>query len=159
MLNALSVDPQTTWKGPWRWYEETMLNCCLDLEQVKETGITLRDFQCLAHCQGLSIDVQYCDDQATLEDFRRAVQKACVDESHIMETRIKEDETMEIETGSSAAAIANADANIKQDDEDPLDILVVSYSRKVLQQTGSGHFSPLAAYDATSDSVLILDTA
>ena len=53
----------------------------------------------------------------------------------------------------------HADANIKQDDDDPLDILVVSYSRKVLQQTGSGHFSPLAAYDATSDSVLILDMA
>jgi hypothetical protein len=41
----------------------------------------------------------------------------------------------------------------------PLSVLVVSYSRKVMGQTGSGHFSPLAAYDSESDSVLILDTA
>lgn len=37
--------------------------------------------------------------------------------------------------------------------------LVVSYSRKVLKQTGDGHFSPVAAYDKASDQVLILDTA
>jgi hypothetical protein len=33
-LNALAVDPRVTWKGPWRWYEESMLNCCIDLELV-----------------------------------------------------------------------------------------------------------------------------
>lgn len=38
-------------------------------------------------------------------------------------------------------------------------ILVACYDRKVLGQTGSGHFSPIAAYDEVSDSVLILDTA
>jgi hypothetical protein len=42
---------------------------------------------------------------------------------------------------------------------DPMEVMVISYSRKVMGQTGSGHFSPLAAYDAASDSVLILDTA
>jgi Phytochelatin synthase len=38
-------------------------------------------------------------------------------------------------------------------------VLVVSYSRKVLGQTGSGHFSPIVAYDRITDSVLIADTA
>lgn len=131
VLNAFSVDPQQTWKGPWRWYEEKMLNCCMDLEQVKENGITLRDFQCLAHCQGLSVDLHY-GDSVTLDDFRAAVQTACV------EPKDNDDDTTE---------------------ESALDILVVSYSRKVLGQTGSGHFSPVAAYDVASDSVLILDTA
>jgi len=37
--------------------------------------------------------------------------------------------------------------------------LVASYSRKVLGQTGSGHFSPLAGYHPEKDLVLILDTA
>ena len=37
--------------------------------------------------------------------------------------------------------------------------IVVSFSRSVVGQSGSGHFSPLAAYDTQSDSVLILDTA
>jgi len=131
VLNALSVDPGQNWKGPWRWYEESMLNCCIDLEEVKETGITLKDFECLAHCQGLSVDLKYCKEgNSSLEDFREAVEKACVEK-----------------------------IDINNNSDEKLDVLVVSYSRKLLGQTGSGHFSPLAAYDAESDSVLILDTA
>ena len=38
-------------------------------------------------------------------------------------------------------------------------VLVVSYSRKALRQTGDGHFSPVGGYDATSNMVLILDVA
>lgn len=45
----------------------------------------------------------------------------------------------------------------EQSEEDPF--LVVSYDRKVLNQTGSGHFSPIAAYDEESDKLLVLDTA
>jgi len=37
--------------------------------------------------------------------------------------------------------------------------LTVSYSRKVLNQTGDGHWSPIGGYDVTSDMVLILDQA
>jgi len=37
--------------------------------------------------------------------------------------------------------------------------LVVNYNRSVLKQTGTGHFSPIAAYDAQSDLVLIMDVA
>ncbi len=38
-------------------------------------------------------------------------------------------------------------------------LLIASYSRKALGQTGSGHFSPIGAYEPSSDSVLILDVA
>lgn len=38
-------------------------------------------------------------------------------------------------------------------------ILVVSFARHALGQTGDGHFSPIAAYDADTDSVLVLDVA
>ncbi|RKP33482.1 Phytochelatin synthase, partial [Dimargaris cristalligena] len=37
--------------------------------------------------------------------------------------------------------------------------MVVSFARKTLQQTGDGHFSPIGAYHAATDSVLVLDTA
>lgn len=33
------------------------------------------------------------------------------------------------------------------------------YDRKVLHQVGSGHWSPIAAYDASSDSYLIMDVS
>lgn len=136
VLNALAVDPGQHWKGPWRWYEEKMLNCCVDLEEIKHAGITLRDFQCLAYCQGLSVDLQYCDETSSLEKFRMAVERSC------LENTTTSDESKDEERESNN-----------------LECLVVSYSRQVLKQTGDGHFSPLAAYDKETDSVLILDTA
>jgi hypothetical protein len=37
--------------------------------------------------------------------------------------------------------------------------LVASFSRKILGQTGSGHYSPIGAYHAESDMALVLDVA
>jgi len=128
VLNALAVDPHRTWKGPWRWYHEHMLNCCIALEDVQKTGITLRDFVYLSLCQGLSVQATHCEGDEQLEAFRKAVAEACI-----------EDE--------------------ESDSDKPMQILVVSYSRQVLGQTGTGHFSPIAAYDQASDKVLVLDTA
>ncbi len=39
------------------------------------------------------------------------------------------------------------------------DVLLVNYDRRSLGQLGGGHVSPLAAWDADTDRVLILDTA
>lgn len=123
-LNAMAVDPRQIWKGPWRWYEESMLNCCLDLNAVKETGVNIRQFECMAQCQGLKTELFY-GDETGLSEFRKALRRACVEsEGH-----------------------------------EEFAILAVSYSRRVLGQTGSGHFSPIAAYDEVSDQVLILDVA
>jgi hypothetical protein len=41
----------------------------------------------------------------------------------------------------------------------PGDYLIVNYQRQSLGQVGGGHISPLAAYDADSDMVLVVDTA
>jgi glutathione gamma-glutamylcysteinyltransferase len=38
-------------------------------------------------------------------------------------------------------------------------IVVFSFCRTTLQQTGDGHFSPLGAYHAPTDSVLIIVVA
>jgi hypothetical protein len=43
--------------------------------------------------------------------------------------------------------------------DDKRDYLVVNYQREVLGQPRVGHISPLAAYDAESDLVLVMDTA
>lgn len=37
--------------------------------------------------------------------------------------------------------------------------MIVSYSRKTLNQTGDGHFSPVGCFEPESSQVLILDTA
>ena len=55
VLNALEVDPGRVWKGPWRWYHESMLDCCAPLEEMKKTGITLRQFACIAMSNRLAV--------------------------------------------------------------------------------------------------------
>lgn len=134
VLNALAVDPRRSWKGPWRWYEESMLNCCVDLEEVKRTGITFGTFACLAKCQGLDVDAVYGSD-STYDDFRRAVRRTCAEE----------------EEGEPSSSPSSSPS--------PSSFLVVSYTRAVVGQTGTGHFSPIGAYDEASDRVLVLDTA
>ena len=32
--------PRRVWKGPWRWFSESLLDCCEPLDSVKERGIT-----------------------------------------------------------------------------------------------------------------------
>lgn len=41
----------------------------------------------------------------------------------------------------------------------PQEAVLINYQRKEIGQIGDGHWSPLAAYDASSDSFLILDVA
>ncbi|CBJ32985.1 phytochelatin synthase, catalyse the biosynthesis of PCs from GSH [Ectocarpus siliculosus] len=120
VLNALAVDPGRVWKGPWRWYHESMLDCCAPLETVKDQGITLSTMACLARCNGLAVDVARTDTH-TLEDLRAVIEEC-----------------------------SSADAGR---------VVVVSYDRRGLKQTGSGHFSPIGGYHKEKDLVLIMDTA
>jgi hypothetical protein len=48
---------------------------------------------------------------------------------------------------------------LRQGLADPQDRLLVNYLRPALGQEGGGHISPLGAYDAAGDRVLILDVA
>ena len=41
VLNTLQIDPRRAWKGPWRWFHEEMLDCCLPIARVAEEGIVL----------------------------------------------------------------------------------------------------------------------
>lgn len=44
-------------------------------------------------------------------------------------------------------------------DEPHREVIIASYYRPVLHQTGSGHFSPIGGYNSASDMVLIMDVA
>lgn len=52
VLNSLAVDPGRSWKGPWRWFGEEMLDCCVPLDEVRARGLTLDELACLARCNG-----------------------------------------------------------------------------------------------------------
>lgn len=74
-LNALGVDPGRLWKGPWRWFDESLLDCCVPLDVVATRGVTLGELGCLADCNGAHAHVARAAD-ATLADLRRAIAEA-----------------------------------------------------------------------------------
>ncbi|KAL3943520.1 MAG: hypothetical protein SGBAC_002415 [Bacillariaceae sp.] len=109
------------------------------------------DFACLARCQGLTVELTHADGEGDgLSKFRQAVQEACVETSPSSFSSEKTLHSNQQEESST---------NTPSSEEKLEKVLAVSYSRKVLSQTGSGHFSPIAAYDPASDQILILDTA
>lgn len=75
VLNSLAIDPARAWKGPWRWYAEELLDCCDPLERIRERGLPLGRFACLARCNGLTAALRRADahGEGTLrEDVRAA---------------------------------------------------------------------------------------
>jgi len=117
-LNALSIDPGRQWKGPWRWFSEDMLDCCVPLADVRERGVDFDEFACLARCNGADVEVSR-GDVSSLESWRAAL-----------------------------ATAASGEA-----------IIVASYDRAAMGQTGSGHFSPIGGYHVNRDLALIMDVA
>merc|ERR1719337_59481 len=70
-LNALKIDPGRTWKGPWRWFHEEMLECCEPLEVVKAQGIVFDQFCAIARCNGAVAAAHRPDvNGETLQNFR-----------------------------------------------------------------------------------------
>eukprot|EP00518_Triparma_eleuthera_P011819 CAMPEP_0182466220 /NCGR_PEP_ID=MMETSP1319-20130603/11646_1 /TAXON_ID=172717 /ORGANISM="Bolidomonas pacifica, Strain RCC208" /LENGTH=232 /DNA_ID=CAMNT_0024666179 /DNA_START=183 /DNA_END=877 /DNA_ORIENTATION=+ len=82
VLNAMNADPRRQWKGSvWRYYHESMLSCCADLEEVKKQGVTFATFLCLARCQGLVAEGRYADacggPDGFEASFREALEATC----------------------------------------------------------------------------------
>ena len=75
-LNALEVDPGELWKGPWRWYDAKMLDCCVDLDEIAERGLTFDEWVCLAKCQGLAVEATRAS-EASEQTFRQLVAREC----------------------------------------------------------------------------------
>ncbi|KAI9330193.1 Phytochelatin synthase-domain-containing protein, partial [Obelidium mucronatum] len=131
VLNALEIDPNRPWKGAWRWYDETLLDCCSPLETIKQKGITFDEFASLAKCNGLSlVAMRVLPDENEMGGGGGGSGNASTFKT--------------LEASGTATSAAT---------------MVVSFSRKVLHQTGDGHFSPIGAFHEESGMVLVLDVA
>lgn len=117
-LNALGIDPGRLWKGPWRWFSEELLDCCVSLDQIRRRGLDLDEVACLARCNGAAVDM------------------------------LRAESSDAAAWRSSLLATARGDC-----------VVIASYDRAGLDQTGSGHFSPVGGYHAARDLVLVLDVA
>jgi len=55
VLNTLEIDPGRLYMPGFRWYRETMLDCCsVSVETAWTEGITFDQFVCLATCHNLT---------------------------------------------------------------------------------------------------------
>lgn len=135
VLNALSFDPKRVWKGAWRWVSEEMLNCesqavCgHSLEKIRRDGLNFDEFESLARCHGVRI-----------QSIRvcHGVDHPCGVEGFEAFKKL-------------VAQTCRADQ--------AKSFTVVNYSRKHLNQTGDGHYSPVGGYHRGRDMALILDVA
>ena len=71
-LNALRIDPERTWKGPWRWFSEELLTCCKSLHEIERSGLTLDEVACLARCSGAIASV-HRPPLVDIDEFREHV--------------------------------------------------------------------------------------
>ena len=161
VLNALAMDPNVRWRGGWRWYgDESMLleRCCLDEERVRREGITMEQYCGLARCQGVNLVMK-----RPLVDFENDTEEEQLGDNV--------DNERKYDLAEFRRDVINAvQYPPKTDDESDDDtdkhiqsaggyFIVTSFARSALQQTGDGHFSPIAAYHPPTDSCLVLDVA
>jgi glutathione gamma-glutamylcysteinyltransferase len=70
--------------GPWRWFDESMLDCCEPLENVKTKGISFGKVVCLAHCAGAKVEA-FRSNQTTIDEFRKHVMRCSIsDNCHVI---------------------------------------------------------------------------
>ncbi|CAJ2641211.1 glutathione gamma-glutamylcysteinyltransferase 1-like [Trifolium pratense] len=84
VLNALGIDPGRKWKGPWRWFDEYMLENCKPLDKIKTGGISFQNLVSLAHCTGAKVEA-FPASHTSIDDFRKYVMKCSTcDDCHII---------------------------------------------------------------------------
>jgi len=133
VLNALALDPKRLWKGNWRWFSEEMLETC---DRRKPSTEPLAGVE---------------NDGLSFEEFLFLAE---CNGAHVRAFRASPDGA-----GHSSVSLSRFRAAIHSATHRTDLHLVASFSRKVLGQTGSGHYSPIGAYHAASDMALVLDVA
>ena len=150
VLNALNIDPGRIWKGPWRWYSESMLDCCISLSIVQQQGISLDTFACLARCNGAAATIVRIPSSSKNSSIPNnyTVQPFILQKSSSLPIQEEEEGLQKFRQTIIEATHTKAGS-----------FLVCAYNRQTLGQTGSGHYSPIGAYHKETDSVLIMDVA
>lgn len=163
-LNALGIDPGRKWKGPWRWFDESLLDCCEPLPIVQQQGIPLRKLHCLARCNGAQSRIAY-GDAVSLEAFREV--KLCVYMCvvvYVYNILLPRPHTHSLHPYArthhqDVIRVTHAPSSSDGDGDGGPEILLAGYSRKTLGQTGDGHFSPVGGFHRGRDLVLLMDVA
>jgi len=137
-----------------------MLDCCRPLDYIQTNGLTFDEWNCLAVCNGVKTRGIRAS-ESSVEEFRKHIKEACV-EGGEAPTKTSEEIKNRGETGLPPPSTQTTATLAKNDDggiNEAAPIMVVSYSRKGLMQSGDGHFSPIGGYCPSTDMCLVLDVA
>jgi hypothetical protein len=153
-------------------------HCCLDEERVRREGISIEMFGGLARCQGVEVVLKrpVVDNNAVMPvkkdgDGHASILKACgIDEFRrdiIQAVRMPPRTELDEDGDAKEIELADSFRNEERDSKCMHHrsnstggfFLVSSFSRRSLNQTGDGHFSPIAAYDEVTDSCFVMDVA
>ena len=156
-LNALKIDPKRIWQGVWRWWDEKMLghptetnacrpdetkSCgCAPFEKAATVGVTLEELLSYAKCNRVEAKGYFASDTVG-ERIRSEVGVETRDIDHFRDVLRR----TQLET-------------TEEGDQKKQELLIVSFSRPALGQTGDGHFSPIGGYCPSKDAVLVMDVA
>lgn len=137
ILNSLGIDPGKKWKGPWRWYSEDILYCV----DPEKSGLSLHEYLRLAHCNQSWAVGFYSNKLPSIsnEDFQCGKHKS--------------------KLYYRSCSIPTFRAAVLATCRQSKFFMAANYSRKVLLQSGDGHYSPIAGYSSLNDMCLILDVA
>lgn len=170
-LNALQIDPNTKWKGIWRWYDEYNIKC-MDIEKVLDYGMTLPEFNLLLQCNGAYGKVYrpYNGNNINLyPNFNKQQQQS----SSLIELKddlyINKYNCIKHKNKCKCSNVRTIPFNIVNEEflrtcalmssKYNNCILMCNLGRGALDQTGDGHFTPITAYHMQSDRGLLLDSA
>lgn len=133
-------------------YEESMLNCCGSLEEVSATTLCeILVYLNIIKYSSIHVRPQVKKTGITFSSF------ACLARCQGLNVNIVYGSTTTVD--EFRKAVKQSCIQPPNIQTQPTSFLIVSYNRQVLGQTGTGHFSPIGAYDEASDHVLVLDTA
>jgi hypothetical protein len=116
-LNSLLVDPKRVWQGSWRWYDETMLDCCTPLDVIRIKGITLSQLACVAKCNSAHTITKY-GNSITVEEFRRDV---------IMISSLSNVRAVSTKSGNDSAREDNKDSSGSSDVTNGINICIYTH--------------------------------
>ena len=157
-LNSLLLDPKRVWQGVWRWFDESMLDCCEPLDIIRLKGITLSKLSCLARCNGAKSTLKY-GDSVTIDEFRADILLVSTSPTAGGSTSKNAASNCAWSGQTGCEQLSEEVAKDKQVNTSVRNVMIASYSRRDLEQSGSGHFSPIGGYCAERDMVLIMDVA
>lgn len=179
ICNSLYIDPKIIrWKySGWRYYgnEDMMLTLhpCINPIRIQRNGINMEQFYRLSQCQNLytimkrPISINSSNTTTNRSNSSSSSSSSSTSEAFDPNKRFEcsvdefRNDIIRVLTSSSSVS-SSSDEDPHIDDYQQYDNdcrIVVSFSRGVLQQTGDGHYSPIAAYHQKSDTCLVLDVA